>query len=359
MAHLKKYDMTTPSLEIDFFNVDSGEKSGDAITLRYGDFIDKQNQFVVVIDGGTIETGQKMIKHIRDVYGTNYVDLVVCSHPDGDHASGLREIVRDMRVNELWMHQPWEHSDDIKHLFKDGRMTENSLSQKLKDAYGFAYDLEEIAKAKKNIKITEPFTGLSFDNFTIEVLGPSEDYYLKLVPFFTKTPEVKTSLFSQMSTGLNESINWIKETLDIETLDESGETSGENNSSTVLLLKFQEGNYLFTGDTGIPALKNVIAYSKSKGINLKNLRFLQVPHHGSRRNSSPSVLNEIKAKTAYISAAKDSEKHPSRKVINALIRRGAKVYSTEGSNLCHYLNCDSREGYSSATAHQFYEIVQD
>ena len=146
---------------------------------------------MIVIDGGTIDTGKSMIKHIREVYGTNYVDLVVCTHPDGDHASGLREIVREMSVNELWMHQPWEHSDEIKHLFKDGRMTANSLSQKLKDAYGFAYDLEEIAKEKGDITIREPFAGLSFDNFNIEILGPSEDYYLELMPSFTKTPEVK------------------------------------------------------------------------------------------------------------------------------------------------------------------------
>ncbi len=351
--------MTTPSLEIDFFDVDSGEKSGDAIVLRYGDFNDKGNQFVVVIDGGTIGTGRKMVKHIREVYGTNYVDLVVCSHPDGDHASGLREIVREMVVGELWMHQPWEHSDEIKHLFKDGRMTENSLSEKLKDAYAFAYDLEEIAKTKINLKIREPFAGLSFNNFTIEVLGPSKDYYVELVPSFTKTPEVKKGLFSQMTSRLNESINWIRETFEYETLDESGETTGENNSSTVLLLRYQGENYLFTGDTGIPALKNVIAYSKMKGLNLKELSFLQVPHHGSRRNSSPSVLDEIKAKTAYISASKDNEKHPSLKVINALIRRGANVFSTEGKNICHHKNCDGRQGYESALAHQFYDQVQD
>ncbi len=351
--------MTTPSLEIDFFNVDSGEKSGDAIALRYGNFLVKKDQYVIVIDGGTIDTGKNMVKHIREIYGTNDVDLVVCTHPDGDHASGLREIVREMNVQELWMHQPWEHSYEIKHLFKDGRMTANSLSQKLKDAYGFAYDLEEIAKEKGNITIKEPFAGLSFDNLNIEILGPSEDYYLELMPSFSKSPEVKSGLYTQFSSSVNESINWIKERFDIETLDESGETTSENNSSTILLLRYQGSNYLFTGDCGIPALKNVITYSKNKEINLKNLRFLQVPHHGSRRNSSPSVLDEIKAETAFISASKDNEKHPSRKVINALIRRGAKVYSTEGKNLCHHINCDSRQGYMPAIEHKFYEQVQE
>ncbi len=351
--------MAQNSLEIDFFYVDSGEKSGDAITIRYGDYENKQNQFVIVIDGGTITTGRNMVSHIQEVYGTNYVDLVICTHPDGDHASGLREIVKEMKVKELWMHQPWEHSEDIKHLFKDGRMTENSLSQKLKEAYGFAYDLEEIAKQKKNITIKEPFAGLSFNNSTIQVLGPSEEYYLELVPNFMKTPEAKTPIFGQIASSVKKGINWIRETMDIETLDENGVTTGENNSSAVVLLRFDNRDYLFTGDSGIPSLKHVIQYSNKRGISLKNLCFFQVPHHGSRRNSSPYVLNEIKATTAYISAAKDSDKHPSRKVINALIRRGAKVYSTEGNSLSHHVNCKSRQGYTTAVAHQFYEQVQE
>lgn len=351
--------MNQPSLEIDFLDVDSGEKSGDAIAIRFGDFNNKQNQYVVVIDGGTIETGQKLKKLINQTYGTNYVDLVVCTHPDGDHASGLREVVREMHVGELWMHKPWDHSEDIKHLFKDGRMTANSLSRKLRDAYSYAHELEQIA-VSKSIPIKEPFTGVSFLNDTIRVLGPSEEFYQTLIPNFTKTPEAKqTTLFTKALTGIREAVNWVKETMELETIDESGETSGENNSSTVLLLNFLNDNYLFTADTGIPALKEVVGYSKKNGIDLKNLSFMQVPHHGSRRNVSPSVLDEIKAATAYISAAKDSEKHPSKKVINALIRRGARVYSTEGINLCHHRNSPVREGYSSANPHPFYEQVPE
>lgn len=350
--------MQVPSLEIDFFDVVSEEKSGDAITLRYGDFTDVRNQTVIVIDGGTVETGNKIINHIKNIYGANYIDLMISTHPDGDHASGLRGILREMSVGALWMHQPWEHSEAIREMFKDGRLTDNSLSEKLKNAYRYAHELEEIAISKE-VPIFEPFVGTSFDNSTIQVLGPTLDYYRELMPDFAKTPPAKDSLLRKAFTGIKESINWIKETMDYETLDESGETSGENNSSTVILLKFREDNYLFTGDAGVPALKNVIEYSKLIGIDLKSLRWMQVPHHGSRRNVSPSVLDEIKAPTAYISAAKDSEKHPSKKVINALIRRGSIVYSTEGNSLFHHRNTNGRPGYSAATPHQFYNEVPE
>ena len=38
-------------------------------------------QFVMVIDGGTQESGGALVEHIKDCYGTNEVDLVVSSHP--------------------------------------------------------------------------------------------------------------------------------------------------------------------------------------------------------------------------------------------------------------------------------------
>jgi beta-lactamase superfamily II metal-dependent hydrolase len=72
--------------EIDFLPVGSGERSGDAICVRYGT---PGYYKVMVYDGGTKESGEALVKHIREHYGTHHVDYVVCSHPDADHAFGL------------------------------------------------------------------------------------------------------------------------------------------------------------------------------------------------------------------------------------------------------------------------------
>ena len=337
--------MNTESFEIDFINVDSGEKSGDAITFRYGDFADPMKQNVIVIDGGALKTVEILVEHIKNRYGTTYVDLVVCTHPDGDHASGLRVVLKELNVGKLWVHRPWEHSEAIRDLFQDGRLTDNSLSEKLRNAYAFAHELEEIA-IEKGIKIEEPFEGQIFGYGEIRVLGPSKDFYRELIPDFVRSPEAKESVFSRAFGVVKEAVtNWVDETFEIETLDESGETSAENNSSAVLLVTLNDRRYLFTGDSGIPALKNVIDYARSCEIDLSQLTWLQAPHHGSRRNVSPSVLNEIKAPVVFISAAADSEKHPSKKVVNAFIRRGSRVFSTEGKNIWHQRNAPTRPDY--------------
>ncbi len=348
------------SLEIDFLAVGNGKKSGDAIAIRYGNFNDKNKQYVIIIDGGTVDSGKELINLIKKTYGTNYIDLIISTHPDGDHSSGLREVLKDKEftIGELWMHRSWEHSEEIKHLFIDGRITDNSLSERLKDAYNYAYECEELAK-EKGIHIDEPFSGKTFDYGRLKVLGPDEDYYLQLIPDFNKSPDAKESILEKAFSGISEAVNWVRETMDIETLDDSGETSAENNSSVIMLLNFDDDLYLFTGDAGIPALERIIDYASNIGLDISNIRFMQVPHHGSKRNISPYILNSIRCKTAYVSAAKDAEKHPAKKVVNAYVRRGAKVYSTEGSNLLHHRNAPDRAGYSTATELPFYEQVEE
>ncbi|NJM55078.1 MAG: DUF1501 domain-containing protein [Verrucomicrobiae bacterium] len=52
--------------EIDMLPVGSGEKSGDAIALRYGNSTDGYK--VMVVDGGTLESGEKLVEHIKNNY---------------------------------------------------------------------------------------------------------------------------------------------------------------------------------------------------------------------------------------------------------------------------------------------------
>ena len=351
-------------LEIDMLPVGDGEKSGDALAMRFGNFSNKEKeQYIVVIDGGSKESGEKLVELIRDHYGMNYVDLVISTHPDSDHTSGLRVVLEEMKVGKLWMHLPWNHSDRISDLFHDGRITDESLKERMRKAYRYAYELEKIAN-EKNVPIEEPFAGTNFLNGTIQVLGPTKKYYEDLLVNSAKTPEQKIeglfeSLGRTFTTAKSTVLNWIEETFDIETLDESGETSAENNSSAVSLLNFDNKKYLFTGDAGIPALKNVLEYSKSVGIDISMVDWKQVPHHGSQRNISPSLLDEIKTNIAYVSASKGAPKHPNFKVTNAYIRRGASVYTTEGVTMNHHIYCDSRAGYSSATAYSFQNKVQE
>ncbi|MFC3187245.1 hypothetical protein ACFOD0_10120 [Shewanella intestini] len=75
--------------EIDILAVGEKSNSGDAIALRYGNLHGgRDEQTVIIIDGGYKDDGQKLLHHVKEHYLTDEVDLVISTHPDQDHING-------------------------------------------------------------------------------------------------------------------------------------------------------------------------------------------------------------------------------------------------------------------------------
>jgi beta-lactamase superfamily II metal-dependent hydrolase len=360
--------------EIDFLPVGNGSRSGDAIAMRYGY---PGSYKVMVYDGGTKESGQALVDHIKTYYGTTRVDYVVNSHPDGDHASGLSVVLEQLEVGELWMHQPWEYSTEIWDYFKDGRITDDSLAERLKEKMGSAYALEQLA-IEKGIPIYEPFQGCNIGNFT--VLSPDSEWYIHdLIPAFSKSPEQKAleessnsfaaSAMKSISDFARKAIEWVAEHWHIESLREDVDTSAENESSVILYGVIAGRGILLTGDAGVRGIHAAADYADEQGISIPSgLKFSQIPHHGSRNNVSTSTLDRIlgprKASddgiqtiSAFVSVAKQSTTHPRKAVTNAFIRRGCHVIETRGATKLHWHNMPSR-GWSTAPTIPFSTEVE-
>ena len=75
--------------EVDFLPV--GDSNGDAICIRYGDA--QQGYGIHVVDGAFKDTGEEIMKHIRQYYGVEHVHNMVLSHADNDHAPGLIRVL--------------------------------------------------------------------------------------------------------------------------------------------------------------------------------------------------------------------------------------------------------------------------
>jgi beta-lactamase superfamily II metal-dependent hydrolase len=359
--------------EIDFLPVGNGDKSGDAIAVRYGS---PGNYKILVYDGGTKESGQLLVDHIKKYYNTNFIDYVINSHPDTDHASGLSVVLEQLKVGQLWMHQPWKYSKTILDYFKDGRITDNSLAERLKNKMAAAYALEQLAE-KQGVPVYEPFQGASIGDFV--VLSPEKNWYIhELIAEFNKSPEQKTAdergalssgLLRYATEAAKLAVAWIAEHWHIESLRDDVTTSAENESSVILYGEIDGHGILLTGDAGIRALTAAADFVESHGLYLPNkLRFIQVPHHGSRNNVSTTVLDRIvglrktsndgqNSKTAYVSASKESKTHPRKAVVNAFIRRGACVVATQGGTKRHHHNMPDR-GWGSATPLTFSSEVE-
>lgn len=193
-----------------------------------------------------------------------------------------------------------------------------------------------------------------------------------LIPEFTKTPEAKDiteeSFVSKTLDPLHKDICCVQESWDIETLRDDVETSADNESSAVLYANIDSQGIFLCGDAGIRGLSHASEYTDIYGQDLPNCNFYQIPHHGGRHNVSPEVLNKIVGeirpketspkKSAFVSVGKEASKHPKEMVVNAFIRRGAKVTPTKGSTICNHHNTPARSGWTTAKDIPFSDVVE-
>jgi len=321
--------------EIDFLPVGDGDKSGDAIAMRFWNpNAIPPKQTVVVIDGGTKESGAALAEHIGIHYNTQTVNAVICTHSDADHASGLTEVLENCKVESLLMHTPWTHFADLDNYLTDEAISTDKLKRHFKKSLDSARALETLAK-QKGIQIYEPFSGPAASNDHFSILGPSKKFYEGLLQSFRCAPESfakPPEVVRKVVDAVKEAVaKWIEEKWHIETLAEPNENdcSAENNSSVILLFKDGSDKFLFTSDAGVPALTEAANFATGIGIDLKTVNALQVPHHGSKHNVGPTILDQILGprtaqpqltKSGIVSVSKGGEpKHPSRRVVNAFI----------------------------------------
>jgi beta-lactamase superfamily II metal-dependent hydrolase len=366
--------------EIEFHPVGDATKAGDAISVRYGS---NGVYEIMVIDGGTQDAGASLVEHIKQHYGDDVtISHVVSTHPDTDHASGLRKIFENFTVQNLWIHGLWHHTAAMRPYFA-GAWTDQALADAIRAEYPIVEELIDLAN-EQGTAIYEPFQGVTIGPFI--VLSPSLHAYERLAPQFRRTPEAeqnalagenwwlgaqKQSAFSALFAKISEAVSkWIPESWDVELLREGSVTAAENETSTVLYGVFGATSILLTGDSGVNALRWACDRADALGINLQNTTLVQIPHHGSRSNVTPSILNRLvgpklvagsaPTKYAVVSCPKDDEKHPRKMVVNAFRRRGVAVNKTQGSYHRHHSPAfPTRPNEVAAQAFEWFDSVED
>jgi beta-lactamase superfamily II metal-dependent hydrolase len=362
--------------EVEFLPVGDGEKAGDSIVIRYGEDNDYN---VMVVDGGTLEAGEKMVEHIHSEFPqVQVIEHVVLTHADADHASGLRKLFGEFEIRTLWMHVPWVHALEAKHLFQDKTLSDDKLSKKIKDEYDILSELWDLA-VEHGTQIRYPFAGAQIGPFI--VLSPTKAAYLHLLPQFERTPEPDQALLEKQNMWIGKAgpknwlaklyekaISWAFETYENETLRDGQTTSASNESSAILYGDFDGHRILLTGDAGINALWWACDIADQLKLQLQNFTFVQIPHHGSRNNVGPMILNRLigpirprdreRHFSAFASTPKDDSKHPRKVVLNAFNRRGARVSITQGGKRVYWGGFQPRANYTSLTPIPFSDQVE-
>ncbi|MBV8330976.1 MAG: hypothetical protein JOZ61_10990 [Verrucomicrobia bacterium] len=321
----------------------------------------------VLIDGGDISDGEKVVDFLRK-RNVRYLDHIVCSHPHDDHAAGLVDVVdcEEIDFGQAWLHQPQNHASFSGLREAMSKTTANKVKRILEESLSSEL-LLRISLELRQKPFREPFKGMQIGFLT--VLGPSLEFYEEQLAQFSdlgKLDELEEALssyqqridreenpFLSSSLGLGSSLFGSSLLGSTGSATESiglGEapTEPENETSTVLGFVHGADTFLLTADAGVEALTRV-----SGGYRLGGLRWMQIPHHGSRRNVNESLINYFKPETAYVSA-EGTNKHPRRAVVNAFNRAGTEVFSTHYPNGGHLWfrvgNVPVRPEYGNAVA---------
>lgn len=326
--------MNYHGIEIFFQNLGNA----DSIFVRHWDNGVLTN---ILIDGGRKQHAPEVAKFLIErgkESGDATIHHLICSHSHDDHAAGLVDLVEleIFDIKNAWIHDTrTEHrilTPQAQLLFEAAGV--RRVANAIQESEATRHNLIEALEAQ-DVPINAPFTGAQIG--PLVVLSPSPQFFdqqfgkLKNLTFLS---EMEERLSSKERQHLLRSIRTaspfdevVAEMLD-ETSDLGGEpTSPENEVSTILALPWTNGVnediYLFTADAGCEAFNDVLdVFAQS----LRRLPWMQVPHHGSRRNLSQEMVDHLAPKIAFISCD-GTRKHPSQKLVNALKEHG-DVFST-------------------------------
>jgi hypothetical protein len=227
---------------------------------------------------------------------------------------------------------------------------------------------------KQGTTIKLPFRGEKIGPFI--VMSPTLDMYEGRLPQFRDTPRPDQDMLQVLGhwiQGIGRRIakailKDIPESWGQETLREGGITSAENESCVVLLGDLGAGNILLTADAGMKGLGETVNYAYQLGTDLSRLWLFQVPHHGSRNNISPSMLDyligqpvqqgQTRSAHCVISAGAADQDHPRQVVVNALWRRGLKPQVTRNGTIRFHSGLQAREGWTTVVPMPFSTTVE-
>lgn len=352
--------MRVNKYEIDMLDV----KDADAFLIHFYD--DANKEYIVLVDAGRYEDGEKVSKFIKETYGSNHVDLAICTHCDDDHFGGLLWMVEDMMNNpqtsvdikEMWMNDPGLHcwADDFERRTSDARTQSQAREvYTLQNGRNFIDTVDALLRsgnANAGVKVREIFSddpgGYTAFDEVIEVIGPSLGYYEEQVVKFRHSMKVnKTSPATNDNDDddaieIDDAGNIKSVTLDNATPDDSP----HNLSSIIFLFKPTAGKvYLFTGDAGEDSFKK-LKHEDAWG-RLKNIYWLKLPHHGSKRNITCAMINHFRPTVAY-ATSKSYGTWLSKALVNALKQVKTRVYATNVNGSMLHNKIKDRDGYSAA-----------
>ena len=268
--------------------------TGDSIWVSHN----KKN---IVIDGGksTAAIRARYEKMPQD----EIIDLLVVTHIDSDHIAGIIALVKHMKENgethrlkQVWFNFPKNEKTDEYSVGEGNELT------------SFLLEID----------------GLCWNNNTSELLGSAievgEIRLHVLAPDHDVANEYKPKEPDELSVCLDDWHNDLRTLID-NVDDDDIDEGGPNSQSIIILAECEGKKLLLPGDSTPEELCDALQYyNKINGAPLE-LDFMKLPHHGSTRNVTKNIFDEVTCSNFIISTKKNEKYYfPNKETIAKLIR---------------------------------------
>ncbi len=243
----------------------------------------------MLIDGGNGGdfSNENLLATLKK-YSIKCLDYLVLTHPDADHVGGVPKILKTVSVKTAFVPVVWEKENYT--------------------VYKQAYD--SISQLGAKIEHTELGVNVKGEDYFIAFLSP---YNIE-----NEKSSYREFNFNDQPTGRQ-----------------------INDVSPFIYLEYKGVSFLLTGDAGENQESNLIADYKSGlfenlfsslgvGVNLTNIDFLKVAHHGAEDCTSTDFLSLINPINSVISIGGDnSYGHPATNTLKRLTDHNSKIWRTD------------------------------
>lgn len=327
--------------------------NGDCILIEY-----IQSHYILV-DGGYIDTYNKYIKPALNSIAESggQIDLIVASHIDRDHISGIIKLLEDDRFNipikNIWYNgyrhvQPITQISEKAEIVVHKNICKGCNSEKEQQVSAKGGCTLSMNIQKRGIDWNKPTNGntlkaplsVKLDDCLIHILSPNDDDIQNLSSHWKKEL-IKKGLLSQAHSdeywddafefnlskdkpGFHFHTKKVSNSIDLEKIkctEYKADDSATNGSSISFIIESEEKKLLFLGDSHAETI--IESIKKLYGSENYPLWFdvVKLSHHGSYNNNSPELFKIIDADKWIVSTNGEGYNHPDEATLAHIIAK--------------------------------------
>lgn len=298
---------------------------GDCILIKT--YTTDGNEFVILMDGGTASTFDYSLK--VELKNINKIDLMILSHIDSDHIAGFIRFLKNSLFKEIEIKKYWINSPNLIKISSGNKISYNQgkqLDQLLIEKEELENKIESAIFTSEKVELAKGIYATIVSPTQREIDNLNSGYPLLKNQSYGSITDVpiSTSVVSQLDRGTLRDLANLP-FLPSKIIDKDI----FNSASIAFLLEMEDCAILLLGDARSEVIENSfikLGFSYSQKLKVD---YVKVSHHGSKNNTSSSLLDMIDCDNYIISTNGGSgrSKHPDRETIARIVHHKERDYT--------------------------------